>query len=71
MDENTETNVHIEDVEAEVSVMDDAALLSPDIMGRVVAEVMARLEAKQRSRGIAMANTRLGRSAAPRPDRIG
>ncbi|MBO1076181.1 hypothetical protein [Roseomonas marmotae] len=71
MDENTETSVHIEEIEASVSVMDDAALLSPDVMRRVVAEVMARMEASQRSRGIALANTRLGRSAALRPDRVG
>ena len=63
-------DVHIEELTADVGIADDEALLTPALMRRLVAAVMAEITRQDRARDIAQANTRLGRAAAPRPDRM-
>jgi hypothetical protein len=60
--------VHIGKLNAKIAISDDESLLHPAVVDQLVERVMARLRDAERSRGIAHDNTRLGRSAATRPD---
>ncbi len=61
-------DVQIEELSARVSVVDDASVLHPSIVAKLVQQVMAHLRDADRARDIADDNTRLSRSAAQRPD---
>jgi hypothetical protein len=63
-------DVHIGELTANVALTDDEAPLTAAQEDRLLERLMARLDQASRTRGIAEANTRLGRAAAPRPDRL-
>ncbi|NLS75688.1 MAG: hypothetical protein GXY76_00370 [Chloroflexi bacterium] len=59
-------DVRINEVTTQVSVTDDAALLSPRVLERIIQAVLARLEAKQWDERLAQEERGLG-SARPEP----
>jgi hypothetical protein len=63
-------DVQIGELNARVTVADDASLLHPTVVAKLVEHVMARLKEVERARGITDDNTRFSRSAADRPDML-
>jgi hypothetical protein len=63
-------DIHFNEINGLIKVADTEALLTPQMMNRIVTEVMAQISLKDRQRRNLDADAKLRRSAIEPPERV-